>query len=259
MDALSSMSTLAGYRAAILAADALPKMMPLVMKAAGTLQAANALVVGAGVAGLEAIAVLRKLGANVKAIDVRPAAREQVESLGAKFIPLAAHEPTEPVEAAGGYARDLGEEFYRQEQESISPHIRGADIVITSALIPHRRAPVLITGAMAGQMARGGVIVDLAAREGGNCSLTKPGQVVESHGLRIVGLTDLTWQMPVHASQMYARNVRSFLRELIKDKAVAIDLGNEVIRSMLITHQGRVVHEPAKAALAALAGKESAL
>ncbi len=251
MDALSSMSTIAGYRAAILAAEGLQKMMPMMMTAAGTLQAANALVIGAGVAGLEAIAVLRKLGANVRAIDVRPAVKEQVESLGAKFIALSVVH--DEAQTEGGYANDLGESFYRQEQELIAPHLRGVDVVITSALVPGRRAPVMITAEMLGLMARGGVVVDLAAGQGGNCALTQAGKTVLADGLRIIGPLNLPSELAVHASQMYARNVLAFLKELMPAGAVKIDMENEVIRSMLVAHDGRVVSP----ALPAAAPKET--
>lgn len=259
MDALSSMSTIAGYRAAILAAEGLQKMMPMMMTAAGTLQAANALVIGAGVAGLEAIAVLRKLGANVRAIDVRPVVKEQVESLGAKFIPLSVHH--DEAQTQGGYAKDLGESFYRQEQELIAPHMRGVDIVITSALVPQRRAPVMITADMVGLMAPGGVIVDLAAAQGGNCALTQAGKIVLAGSVRIIGPLNLPSELAVHASQLYARNVLAFLKELMPQGAVKIDLENEIIRSMLLTHEGRVVQgfspEPAASPASPAQAKET--
>jgi len=241
MDILSSMSTIAGYKAVLLAADAITKMMPLMMTAAGTLQPANVLVIGAGVAGLQAIATAKRLGANVKAIDTRPAVKEQVESLGAKFIPLEVTHAE--AETAGGYAAELGEEFYKQEQEIIAPHAKSADVIISTALIPNRRAPLLINEQMVEFMRSGSVIVDLAAEAGGNCSLTKAGKTIEHGGVKIMGPVNLPASMPACASIMFSRNVATFLGEIIKEGHVNIDLENEIIRETLITRDGQLVHQ----------------
>ncbi len=240
MDVLSSMSSIAGYKAVLMAADAMGKMIPMMMTAAGTIRPANFLIIGAGVAGLQAIATARRLGASVKAIDVRPAVKEQVESLGAKFVPMEVeHETTE---SAGGYAADLGEEFYRNEQEIIAPHLTNCDAVITTALIPDRRAPILITGEMVAAMASGAVIVDLAAEAGGNCSLTRPGEAVEQDGVTILAPLNVPALMPVHSSLMFARNAAAFVNELIADGQVNIDMDNPILRETLITRDGQVVH-----------------
>jgi len=249
MDVLSSMSSLAGYKAVLLAAEALSKIVPMMMTAAGTIRAAGALIIGAGVAGLQAIATARRLGAVVKAVDVRPAVREQVESLGAKFVSMeVAHEAPE---TAGGYAKDLGEEFYKQEQGIIAPHLKDCDFVISTALIPGRPAPILITEQMVGSMPKGSVIVDLAAEAGGNCSLTEPGRTIECNGVKIIGPTNLPARMPVHASLMFARNAAAFLKELLADGQLVIDMENQVIRETLITRDGRIVHAPTLEAIEA--------
>ena len=238
MDILSSMSTIAGYKAALLAAGELAKMLPMMMTAAGTIRPASALVIGAGVAGLQAIATVKRLGAVVTGVDVRPAVQEQVESLGAKFVAMAVEHAAED---AGGYASDLGAEFYRREQEILAPHVKQADAVIATALIPGRPAPVLITREMVEQMKAGSVIVDLAAGAGGNCTLAKPDQRVRHEGVTILGPTNLPASLPIHASLMFARNVATFLKELIVEGEIKIDMDNEVIRGTLITHEGKVV------------------
>ncbi len=248
MDALSSMASLAGYKAVLLGADAMVKIAPMMMTAAGTIRPANALVIGAGVAGLQAIATARRLGAIVKAIDVRPAAAEQVESLGAKFIPMEVSHAA--AETAGGYAVDLGDEFYRGEQDIIAPHLAGADMVITTAMIPNRPAPRLITAEMVATMAPGGVIVDLAAAAGGNCTLTRPDETVVHDSIKILGPTNLPAQLPLHASLMFARNVAAFCGELLVDGKVRIDMENEILRATLITRDGEIVHETTRAAAA---------
>jgi NAD(P) transhydrogenase subunit alpha len=245
MDALSSMSTLAGYKAVIVAADRLGRIAPMLMTAAGTLKPARALVIGAGVAGLQAIATARRLGAIVKGVDTRPAAGEQVESLGARFVPL---EVTHEAETAGGYAADLGEDFYRQEQELLAEHVAEADVIICTALIPGRPAPVLITEAMVETMKPGSVIVDLAAVAGGNCALTRADEEASANGVTVLGPTNLPATLPVHASQMYARNVAAFLGEFIREGRVEIDLSNEVVSATLVAHKGRPVEEPSPAA-----------
>ena len=241
MDVLSSQSTVAGYRAVIVAAGSLAKMTPMMMTAAGTIKPANALVIGAGVAGLQAIATAKRLGAAVTAIDVRPAVREQVESLGAKFIPM---EVDHGAEDAGGYARDLGEAFYKDEQDIIAPFSKNADLIVTTALIPGRPAPVLITEPMVENMKPGAVIVDLAALAGGNCTLSRPGETVDHNGVTIHAPVNLPAEVPVDASEMFSSNVAAFIKELLDEEGnLNVDLDNEVIKGALITHEGKIVHE----------------
>ena len=254
MDVLSSQATITGYKAVLLAADAIPRMIPMMMTAAGTIQPAHALIIGAGVAGLEAIGMARKLGAVVQAVDTRPAVKEQVESLGARFIPLEVEH--EKAQGAGGYAQDLGENFYRGEQEIIAPHLKDVDFVITSAAIPRRSAPRLITEAMVAQMRRGAVIIDLAAGTGGNCTLTVADQWVDRDGVKIYGPTNLPAAVPVHASLMLARNIAAFFGELAREGVVKIDTNNEIIRAMLITHAGAVVRGESADRPAAAATKQ---
>ncbi len=241
MDVLSSMSTVAGYRAVLLGAGHLRKMIPMLMTAAGTIRPAGVLVIGAGVAGLQAIATAKRIGAIVTGVDVRPAAREQVESLGAKFAPL---EVDHSAEAAGGYAADLGEAFYRQEQEILAPHVKASDLIVTTALIPGRPAPVLLTEAMVADMKGGSVVVDLAAGMGGNCTLTRPDEVVQHGGVTILGPTNLPADLPIHASEMFSRNVEAYLKEIVHEGALSLNMENEIIAGTLITHQGRIVHPP---------------
>jgi NAD(P) transhydrogenase subunit alpha len=241
MDVLSSMSTIAGYKAVLLAADSMPKMCPMLTTAAGTIRPAQALVIGAGVAGLQAIATAKRIGCVTTAVDVRPAVKEQVESLGAKFIAM---EVDHSAEDAGGYATDLGEEFYKGEQEIIAPVSKNADMIITTALIPGRDAPVLITEEMVGQMKTGSVIVDLAAIAGGNCTLSKPDETVVHDGVTILGPTNLPAQLPLHASQMFSRNVATFLGEFITDEGeLDLDMENEVVAGSIITRDGEIKHE----------------
>jgi NAD(P) transhydrogenase subunit alpha len=244
MDALSAMSTVAGYKAVLIAANHLPRFFPLLMTAAGTLTPARVFVIGAGVAGLQAIGTARRLGALVEAYDTRPVVREQVESLGAKFVELALQ--TKEAEARTGYAKAQSEEFYRQQQELMAGRVAAADVVITTALVPGKRAPVLIPEEAVRGMRPGSVIVDLAAEQGGNCALTEPGREVVRHGVLISGLVNLPSTVPYHASQMYARTVTSFLLHLLKDGAVRLDLNDELTRGPLLTHQGEVVHEVVK-------------
>jgi NAD(P) transhydrogenase subunit alpha len=247
MDALSAMSTIAGYKAVLLAASRAPRFFPLLMTAAGTLTPARVLVIGAGVAGLQAIATAKRLGAIVEAYDTRPAVKEQVESLGARFAELALE--TKEAEDKGGYAKAQSEEFYRKQQEMMLKHVTAADVVIPTALVPGQRAPVLITEAMVRGMRQGSVIVDLASEQGGNCALTEPGKEVVRHGVVILGPTNLPSTMPFHASEMYARTVTSFLVHLIKDGALHLDLTDELTRGPLVTHRGEIVHEAVKAML----------
>ncbi len=249
MDALSSMSTIAGYKAVLLASDHLSKFFPMLMTAAGTVAPARVLVLGAGVAGLQAIATARRLGAVVEAFDTRPVVKEQVESLGARFLEL---EITEEAQDAGGYAKELSEETHRREQEMIHQHIQQSDVVITTALIPGRAAPILITEQMVKDMRPGSVIVDLAAEAGGNCELTTPGEVVAREGVTIIGLLNLPSTIPVHASQMYSRNITTLLQQMVKDGQLQLNFDDEVIRGTCITHDGKIVNDAARARVEAL-------
>ena len=245
MDALSAMSTVAGYKAVLLAASRLPKFFPLLMTAAGTMTPARVFVLGAGVAGLQAIGTARRLGAVVEAFDTRPVVKEQVESLGARFVELPLD--TKEAEEKTGYAKAQSEEFYRKQQELLAKSVAAADVVITTALVPGKKAPILITAPMVQAMRPGSVIVDLAAEQGGNCELTQPGQETLQHGVAIVGLTNLPSTLAYHASTMYARTVVNFLLALVKDGKMQLDLQDELIRGPLVTHQGEVVHETVKA------------
>ncbi len=241
MDVLSSMATVAGYKAVLMAADAMRRMLPMMMTAAGTLAPARALVIGTGVAGLQAIATARRLGAIVKGVDTRPAAGEQVQSLGAEFVPLEVDHAE--AESEGGYARDLGEEFYRGEQEILAPHLIESDLVVTTAMIPGRRAPLLITEETVRRMKPGAVIVDLAARTGGNCSVSQPDEWVVIDGVTVLAPLNLPAALASHASQMYSRNVSAFLRELVdEDGKLRLDTDDEIIRGTLVTHEGRIVN-----------------
>ncbi len=240
MDALSSMATIAGYKAVLLAATHLPRMFPMLMTAAGTITPARVLVLGAGVAGLQAIATARRLGAVVAAYDVRPAVKEQVESVGAKFLELPLE--TAAAEDKGGYARAQDDTFYQRQRELMTRAVAECDVVITTAAVPGRKAPLLVTGEMVAGMRAGSVIVDLAAERGGNCELTRPDEVVRDHGVTILGPTNLPATVPFHASQMYARNISTFLLHLIKEREFAPDLEDEIIRETLLTRQGKLVH-----------------
>jgi H+-translocating NAD(P) transhydrogenase subunit alpha len=239
MDALSAMSTIAGYKAVLLAAEKLPKFFPLLMTAAGTIRPAKVLVLGAGVAGLQAIATARRLGAVVEAYDVRAVVKEQVESLGAKFVEIDTGAGN--AEAAGGYAREATPEELKRQQEGLNDHIASADVVITTALVPGRPAPKMIPASAVERMRHGSVIVDLAAEAGGNCELTTPGEVTTEHGVTIVGTMNLPATLPVHASQMYARVITNFLDLLVKDGAVNLNLEDEIIAGMAITRRGEIV------------------
>lgn len=233
MDALSSQSTVAGYKAAVLAADRLPKLFPLLMTAAGTVAPAKVLVLGAGVAGLQAIATARRLGAVVSGFDVRPAVREQVESLGASFLDLG----VQGTETAGGYATELTPEQQASQQQALEERIADMDVVISTALIPGRPAPLLIPASAVARMRPGSVIVDLAAEAGGNCELTEPGAEVERESVTIVGLTDLASRMPYHASQLYARNVTALLLHLAPDGTLALDFADEITAGACVTRK----------------------
>jgi NAD(P) transhydrogenase subunit alpha len=247
MDALSSMSTIMGYKCAIMAANLLGKFFPLLMTAAGTVSPARVLVMGAGVAGLQAIATCRRLGAVVEAYDVRPAVKTEIESLGAKFVQLDLE--TKDAQDAGGYAKAQSEEFLRKQRELVTSHVRQADVVITTALIPGKRAPILVTEEMVKGMRPGSVIVDMAAEQGGNCEITEPGKDVVKHGVIIAGLVNIPSTMPTHSSQMYSRNVTNYLLYMARDGSLNLDLNDEMVKSPLVTHNGEVMHEPTKNAL----------
>jgi NAD(P) transhydrogenase subunit alpha len=242
MDVLSSMATVAGYKAVLLAGAYAARMFPMLMTAAGTLSPARVLVIGAGVAGLQAIATAKRLGAKVEAYDVRSAVKEQIQSLGAKFVEL----PLETGDAQdkGGYARAQDEAFYQRQRQLLGDVISACDVVISTAAVPGKQAPLLVTADAVGRMASGSVIVDLAAERGGNCELTKPDEVVVTpNGVTILGPVNLPATVPRHASQMYSRNIVTFLQALIdKEGRLAIDLGDEVVRESLVTHEGRVAN-----------------
>ncbi len=243
MDALSAMSTVSGYKAVLLAAERLPRFFPLLMTAAGTITAARVLVIGAGVAGLQAIGTARRLGAVVEAYDTRPVVREQVESLGAKFVDLGLQ--AKDAEASTGYAKAQSEEFYRQQQEALGKHVGQSDVVITTALVPGKRAPVLIPEAAVRAMRPGSVIVDLAAEQGGNCAFTQAGKDVVENGVLILGPVNLPATVPFHASQMYARTITSYLLHLTREGKLNLDLNDELTRGPLVTHEGKVLYPPA--------------
>jgi NAD(P) transhydrogenase subunit alpha len=240
MDALSSMATICGYKAVLLAADRLPRLFPMLTTAAGTITPARVLVIGAGVAGLQAIATARRLGAVTSAYDLRPAAKEQVQSLGGRFVelPLEARD----AEDARGYARAQDESFYRRQRELLGQVVAESDVVISAAVIPGKKSPVLVTRDMVASMAPGSVIVDLAAERGGNCELTRAEEVVVEHGVTIVGGINLASTVPYHASQMYARNLAAFLVHLVKDGRLRLDADDEIIRETLVTRDGEVVN-----------------
>jgi NAD(P) transhydrogenase subunit alpha len=240
MDALSSMATIAGYRGVLLAAEALPKIFPMLMTAAGTITAARVLILGAGVAGLQAIATARRLGAVVSAYDVRSAVKEQIESLGAKFVVL--NLETSASEGQGGYAKAMDEDFYRRQRAALQEVIREQDVVITTAAVPGKKAPILVTAEMASAMASGSVIVDIAAERGGNCELTRPGETVMHQGISILGPLNLASAAPYHASQMYGSNIASFLKLMVKNGELTVNREDEIIRETLVTDGHAVVN-----------------
>lgn len=241
MDALSSMGTICGYKAVLIAADTLPKIFPMLTTAAGTITPARVLVIGAGVAGLQAIATARRLGAVASAYDLRPAAKEQVQSLGGRFVEL----PIEAKDAqdARGYGRAQDETFYARQRELLGRVVAESDVVIAAAVIPGKKSPVLVTKGMVEAMAPGSVIFDLAAERGGNCELTRMGEVIVEHGVTIIGRINLATEVPYHASQMYARNVTAFLLHLVKDGKLQLDLEDEITRETLVTQGGEVVNQ----------------
>jgi NAD(P) transhydrogenase subunit alpha len=252
MDALSSMATIAGYKAAIIAADSLPRLMPMLMTAAGTIRPARVLVIGAGVAGLQAIATARRLGAIVSGYDIRPAAREQVESLGARFVILDVENAG--AEDKGGYAKAMDEAFYARQRHLLGDVLAEQNVVITTAAVPGRKAPVLVTREMVARMAPGSVIIDIAAERGGNCELTCPGESVEQNGVRIFGPLNLPSELPYHASQMYGKNIAALIKFLVKDGAITLNLEDEIVRETLVTHGGEVVHPRVREMLGTVVG-----
>ena len=241
MDALSSMGTICGYKAVLIAADTLPRIFPMLTTAAGTITPGRVLVIGAGVAGLQAIATARRLGAVTSAYDLRPAAKEQVQSLGGRFVEL----PIEAKDAedARGYAKAQGEDFYRRQRELLGKVIAENDVVITAAVIPGKKSPLLVTADMVKGMAPGSVIVDLAAERGGNCELTRPGEEVVEYGVTIIGRFNLASSVPYHASQMYSRNLSAFLLHLVKDGKLRVDTNDEIVRETLLTQGAEVVNK----------------
>lgn len=240
MDVLSSMATIAGYKAVLIAADQLPRMFPLMMTAAGTLKPARVFVIGAGVAGLQAIATAKRLGAIVSAYDLRPVVREQVESVGGRFVELDIH--TADAEGAGGYAKQMDEAFYVKQREELAKVCAEHDVVITTAAIPGRRSPLLVTEDAVRQMRPGSVIVDLGAERGGNCACTKSGETIVAHDVTVVGPVDLPTTVPSHASEMYSRNLVNFLNNMLDDGRLSIDLTDEIVRDTLVTRGGDIVH-----------------
>ena len=248
MDALSAMSSVGGYLAVLKAANELPKFFPLLTTAAGTVKPANALILGAGVAGLQAIATARRLGARVSAYDIRDAVREEIQSLGASFVELELE--TQDDKDSGGYAKALAEEKQKRQVELLVPHIGNADVVITTALIPGRPAPLLISEEAVKAMSPGSVIVDMAAPNGGNCAFTEAGKSVVKHGVKILGVTNLPSEMAVHASQMYARTLMAMILEFHKDDNFIPDFEDEIFKGSCVAHNGEVINERVKGLLA---------
>ena len=248
IDALSTMSTVAGYKVVLMAAASCGRFMPMLATAAGTIPPAKAMIIGVGVAGLQAIATVKRLGAVVTAFDVRPAAGEQAKSLGAEFVSLEV--PHDQAEDTGGYAKEMSADFYKKEQDILRSHIKDADVVITTALIPGKRAPLLITEEMVREMKPGSVIVDMAVEQGGNCELSEAGKDVLKHGVTIIGQVNIPSTMPVHASLLYARNILAFVNLISPDgKSINVDLSDDVIIGSLITHNGEIVHPAIKDAV----------
>jgi NAD(P) transhydrogenase subunit alpha len=241
MDALSSMATVSGYKAVLVAADSHPRIFPMLTTAAGTVTPARVLVIGVGVAGLQALATARRLGAVTSAYDVRPAVKEQVQSLGGRFVELAIE--AKDAQDARGYARAQDEDFYRRQRELLGKTVQESDVVITTAVIPGKKAPVLVTEEMVKGMAPGSVVVDLAAERGGNCDITEAGQSVVKHGVTIMGPLNLASEVPYHASMMYARNITAFLTYVIKDQKLNLNLSDQIVSDTLLTHAGEIVQE----------------
>jgi NAD(P) transhydrogenase subunit alpha len=239
MDALSSMATISGYKAVLIAADTLPKIFPMLTTAAGTITPARVFIIGCGVAGLQAIATARRLGAVVSAYDLRPAVKEQVQSLGGRFVEIAVE--AKDAQDARGYATAQGEEFYKKQRELLGKVVAESDVVITAAVIPGKKSPILVTKEMVAGMAPGSVLVDLAAERGGNSELTRPGEKIEEHGVTIIGSINLASTVPYHASQMYAKNVATFLLYMVKEGKLQIDPQDEIVRETLLTQGGEIV------------------
>ena len=248
MDALSSQANIAGYKAVLIAASKLGVYMPLLMTAAGTIRPAKVLVLGAGVAGLQAIATAKRLGAQVEAFDVRPIVKEQVESLGAKFIEVDSSNDSEGV-GDGGYAKETSEDYKNRQQKLIHDHISKSDVVVTTALIPGKPAPKLISESMVNSMKPGSIIMDLASENGGNCELTKKDEIITHNGVIINGSSNIPGSMPVHASELYAKNITAFLTYMIEDGEVKLDLDDEIVSGSMYTHLGEVTHEPTQEAI----------
>ncbi len=245
MDALSSMATVAGYKAVLMAAGELVRMFPMFMTAAGTITPARIFIIGAGVAGLQAIATAKRLGAVVSAYDLRPAVKEQVESLGGRFIELELD--IGESEDKGGYAKEMDDQFYKKQREMMAKVVMESDVVITTAAVPGKKAPILITADMVRSMGRGSVLIDLAAERGGNCELTEPGRRIETDGVTIIGPLNLPSTIPYHASQMYAKNISAFLLNMIKEGALKLDMEDEIVHETLVTHDGEIVNERIRA------------
>ena len=249
MDALSSQASIAGYKTVLLAAAALPKYFPMLTTAAGTIAPAKVFVMGAGVAGLQAIATARRLGALVEAFDIRPAVKEEVQSLGAKFVEI---KLTEETTAAGGYAKEISEDSKKRTQEVVAEHVKHSDIVITTAQVPGRKAPILVTEDMVKGMKPGSVIVDLAAEQGGNCACTAPGKDIVYQGVTIIGPINLPSSTPVHASQLYAKNITALMQLVVKDKALNVNFADDIVDAACITHNGEIRNQRIKDALQAV-------
>jgi NAD(P) transhydrogenase subunit alpha len=250
MDALSSQASIAGYKSVLIAAEALPKYFPMLTTAAGTIAPAKVFVMGAGVAGLQAIATARRLGAMVEAFDIRPAVKEEVQSLGAKFVEVKLDEETA---TAGGYAKEISEESKKKTQEAVNERVKNADVVITTAQVPGRKAPRLVTEEMIAQMKPGAVIVDLAADQGGNAAYTEPGGNVVKNGVTIIGPVNLPSSVPVHASQLYSKNLVSLMKLLVKDNALNLDFEDDIVNAACVTHDGEIRNQRVKDALQAFA------
>ena len=248
MDALSSQANIAGYKAVLIAASKLGVYMPLLMTAAGTIRPAKVLVLGAGVAGLQAIATAKRLGAQVEAFDVRPIVKEQVESLGAKFIEVDSSNDDEGV-GDGGYAKETSEDYKNRQQMLIHDHISKSDVVVTTALIPGKPAPSLIPESMVNSMKPGSIIMDLASENGGNCELTKKDEIITHNGVTIDGSSNIPGSMPVHASELYAKNITAFITYMIEDGELKLNLDDEIISGSMYTHQGEITHEPTQEAI----------
>lgn len=246
MDALSSQAGVAGYKAVLIAAAALPKFFPMLTTAAGTIRPAKVFIIGAGVAGLQAIATARRLGAVVEAFDIRPAVKEEVQSLGAKFVEVALEEDTV---AEGGYAKEVSDLSKQRTQEAIAEHVKQSDVVITTAQVPGRKAPILVTDDMVARMQPGSVVVDLAAEQGGNCAGTEAGKDVVRHGVTLIGPINLPASMPVHASQMYSKNISTLVQYLVKDGELNLDFDDDIVSSTCITHAGEIRNQRVKDAL----------